>query len=299
MNRPWDIIGVGCGWGARNRGTAEGAQVLMANMPNPFQNFSKSYWDWHGKENKDVLHPYPLTAGLAKTHRQHILAMALFLSNVVRESRQKGKLPLVLGGDHSTAIGTWAGIKATLDQEEMGLVWIDAHMDAHTPQTSHSLNIHGMPVAILLGHGDGELTNLQNQFPKVKPENLFLIGVRSFEPEEAAFLSGLGVRIYTMEEVRPRSFDTIFNEVRNRLKGIKFGLSIDVDAFDPMQAPGTGTLEPDGLYWEEVASSLQGLARHSDFLALEIAEFNPFKDIDTRTCRLVWDIIACVTGKEP
>jgi arginase len=178
-----------------------------------------------------------------------------------------------------------------LPQEDIGLIWIDAHMDAHTPQTSPSLNIHGMPVAVLLGQGDARLMEIVGSTPILKPENLCLIGIRSFEEGEAVLLKQLGVRIYMIEEVQNRGFSSVFNEAISQISADKFGLSIDVDGFDPIDAPGTGTPEKGGLHFKDATSSLAGLAKNPRFLGLEILEFNPHLDRNNVTCQLVWGLV--------
>lgn len=297
--RQWNIIGVGSGWGAQDMGTADGPKILMENMPFPFQKFSKTLTYWHGKEPLCFANPVPLPPHQAKTHADHVLEMATSLSREIKNTLLQGGLPLVLGGDHSIAMGTWNGVKSALDHEDMGLIWIDAHMDAHTPKTSPSLNVHGMPVAILLGYGDPQLTNLGKLLPKLKPENLCLIGVRSFENEEAALLMDLGVRIYPAKEVQDKGFSAVFQEARRKIPARCFGLSIDVDAFDPEEAPGTGTPAASGLRLREVRKALYGLAQDPAFLGLEVTEFNPYRDLNNKTCQLVWELATIITGNTP
>jgi arginase len=294
--RDWHIIGVGTGWGARNMGTADGPKVLLDNIPLSFQKCSKAFTYWHDQESLNFSNPMPLSLDQAKQHADHIFEMVTSLSAQVKKSVLEGNVPLVLGGDHSMAIGTWSGVKAALPHEDMGLIWIDAHMDAHTPQTSPSLNIHGMPLATLLGQGEERFVNLEGVGLKVKPENLCLIGIRSFEQGEEDLLKRLRVQVYFMEEVKERGFAAVFEEVRRKFADRRFGLSIDVDGFDPEEAPGTGTPEASGLRFKDVQDALQGLAQDPAFLALEITEFNPHCDVNNKTCQLVWNLMATVTG---
>ncbi|MGV8949359.1 MAG: arginase [Candidatus Paracaedibacter sp.] len=294
--RDWHIIGVGTGWGARNMGTADGPKVLLSHIPPSFQKFSQSLTNWHGQEPLNFSNPMPLPTNQAKKHGDHIFEMVTSLSIEVQKSFREGYLPLILGGDHSMAIGTWSGVKAAVGDDEIGLIWIDAHMDAHTPETSPSLNIHGMPLATLLGQGEKRFTSLAGIGLKLKPENLCLIGIRSFEQGEEELVKRLGVKVYFMKEVQERGFVAVFEEARRKFAGRRFGLSIDVDAFDPEEAPGTGTREAFGLRLKDTKSALCGLAQDPAFLALEIAEFNPHLDMNNKTCQLVWELIATVTG---
>ncbi len=294
--RQWHIIGVGSGWGAKDMGTADGPKVLMEAMPLSFQKFPQTVTYWHEGEPLCSANPTPLPSSQAQVHADHILKMSTSLCTEVKNTVLRGDLPLVLGGDHSIAIWTWSGVKAALGKEDMGLIWVDAHMDAHSPQTSPSLNMHGMPVAVLLGYGDARFTTLGGVPPKLKPENLCLIGVRCFEKEEATFLANLGVRVYEMKEVQERGFTTIFHEARTKISAHRFGLSIDVDAFDPQEAPGTGTPEVSGLWLVDVKNALYGLAQDPHFCGLEIAEINPRRDINHKTCHLAWELAATITG---
>jgi arginase len=295
--RQWHIIGVGSGWGAQNMGTADGPKALMRNIPPSFQKFPKTLLYCHGEGPLCFDNPVPLPPCQAKAHTDHVLEMATGLSHQTKNTLLRGVLPLVFGGDHSIAIGTWSGVKAALHPEEdIGLIWIDAHMDAHSPETSPSLNIHGMPIAVLLGYGDPRLTGINNPQPKLKPENLCLIGIRSFEEGEANLLGDLGVQVYQMDEVQHRGFPAIFREARGKIPARRFGLSIDVDAFDPDEAPGTGTPEPSGLRLTDVKKTLYGLAQDPAFLGLEITEFNPYRDINNKTCSLVWELATTITG---
>ncbi len=156
------------------------------------------------------------------------------------------RLPCVIGGDHSCAGGTWTGVARML-QGELGLVWIDAHMDSHTPATSHTGRLHGMPLAWLLGQGDDALYGLSAGV--VDPEHVALIGVRSYEPEEKERLDRLGVRVFHIEEVHRRGLDTVAAEaLAIAARGTSgFGVSIDLDAVTPEEAPGVGTPVADGI----------------------------------------------------
>lgn len=294
--RQWNIIGVGSGWGAQDMGTADGPKVLLANSPPYFQQLPQKLTYWHENNLVGFSNPVPLSPLQASAHADQIFEMAAALSVDIEKIILQGNLPLVLGGDHSIAIGAWSGVKAALKEEEMGLIWIDAHMDAHTPGTSPSHNMHGMPVAILLGEGERRFTHLRALCPKLKPENVCLVGVRSFEEGEATLLKQLGVRVYTMKDIQKRGFPAVFQEARRHISASRFGLSIDVDAFDPLEAPGTGTPENFGLREEDVKTTLHGLAQDPAFLGLEITEFNPHRDIQNKTRRLVWDLVTRITG---
>jgi arginase len=201
-------------------------------------------------------------------------------------------LPVVIGGDHSCAIGTWKGIaRALAPRGPLGLVWIDAHMDAHTPETSPSGMLHGMPLACLLGHGDPRLA--LEPAAALDPGRLCLVGVRSFESGEASLLERLGVRVFRMREIERRGLAPVMAEAlaiaRNGSGG--YGVSLDLDAIDPRDAPGVGTAVRHGIRAAELRELFGRLAQDPALDALEIAEYNPARDRGGATARLIGDIV--------
>jgi arginase len=168
------------------------------------------------------------------------------------------------------------------------LIWIDAHMDAHTPETSESGRLHGMPLACLLGYGDPALTGIANG-TRLPPANVCLIGIRSFERGEAALLHRLGVRVYPMREVKQRGFETVFREAREiACQGTAgYGVSVDLDAIDPLEAPGVGSPVGGGLSAADVVNAFKQHAGDPALRGLEIVEYNPYLDCDAQTIALV------------
>lgn len=220
------------------------------------------------------------------------------LGNITFEAART-HTPFVIGGDHSCAIGTWSGISAyhQSKNQDIGLIWVDAHMDSHTPETSPSGNVHGMPLATLLGEGDSRLCSILGNSPKLKPENVILIGIRSFEDGEAALLKRLGVRIYFMEEVESRGIETVLKEAYANLSTrVLVGLTIDVDGFDPRFAPGVGTAVDHGIDFEGFLSTLKSLDL-SKCCGVEITEYNPSLDIDDLTKKTVIDLVEGVRAQ--
>ena len=200
----------------------------------------------------------------------------------------------MIGGDHSCAIGTWSAVAhANRLRGDIGLIWIDAHMDSHTYLTSVSQNIHGMPVASLLGEGDQSLSQILDSYPKLKPQNLCIIGLRSYEAGEAALLKRLGVKLFLMDDVRKRNFQTVFLEAWQQVSytSCGVGLSIDMDGIDPFDAPGVGSPESDGLSGADLVSELTHFFLTHSLLGLEIAEFNPMMDQKGKTAQLLVDLI--------
>ena len=216
---------------------------------------------------------------------------------------ENGALPLVLTGDHSCAVGAWAGVsRALAPRGRLGLVWVDAHLDSHTPATSHTGAINGMPLAALLGAGDASLTGCGGPGAKILPGNLCIVGARSYEEEELRFLTGSGVRIYFADEVARRGLAAVMRDAVDLAAASTtgFGISIDVDVIDPREAPGVGTPAADGLAATGLCEALRGLGCHPALAGIEISEYNPARDGDGTTARIVMDLVeALLEGKAP
>lgn len=225
--------------------------------------------------------------------RESSKQLAARVSNLL----QQQKRVCVIGGDHSCAIGTWSGVfDAVHAQGDLGLIWIDAHMDSHTPETSESGRIHGMPLACLLGYGYPTLTSILSYAPKIKPENLVLIGVRSYERGEAALLQRLNVRVYFMDEVKERGFVNVLQEAVERVTQhtIGYGVTLDLDALDPQDAPGVDVPESGGIPAEQLMDGLQHIVADSRLIATEIVEFDPTRDQARKTEKLFVDIVKLI-----
>lgn len=210
---------------------------------------------------------------------------------------QNRHIPLVIGGDHASAMGTWPNIiKAHKARESFGLIWIDAHLDCHTYETSSEGKWggwwHGQPIPALMGYGLPALTGIGGRGPKIAPQHISIIGVHSYEPSEKAFVERHGIRVYYFDEVQKRGFAAVFAEAMARARGGTqgFGLSIDLDGFSPGDAPGVATREDIGIMASEALPALAGVGRLHDFCGLEIVEYNPHKDIDGKTARLMIDL---------
>jgi len=202
------------------------------------------------------------------------------------------EFPVVIGGDHSIAIGTWSGVARVLG-EPFGLLWIDAHLDSHTPETSYSGAIHGMPLACLLGRGDKRLLNIGLSGPQISAAHTVVLGPRSYEPEEIEFLQRMGVRVIDSNEVLQRGFTACLEEavaiVSTAPAG--FGVTLDLDAIDPELAPGVGSPEPDGLVAHDVLAAVHRVSGLPGLKALEIVEYNPDRDRFGTTAGLIADLI--------
>ena len=176
----------------------------------------------------------------------------------------------------------------------LGLVWIDAQMDMHVPETTHSGAINGMPVACLLGYGAPVLTTIVEAGPAIDPRHICLVGARSFEAEEVAFAKRVGVHVIGMEEVRRRGVEAVLAEAQAIATGrtVGFGVSLDLDVFDPSEAPGVGTPAPDGICAAAFLAPWSEMTRDPRCVGIEIVEYNPSRDKFRRTERLMCDLIA-------
>lgn len=288
------VIGAANGYGAGDPGCQDGPEVLRAlDFLRDLEGVGAGlHWD-------PILRLDPTTCGPTATPLQKVATLAGQLAQSVCHHLAAGEFPLVIGGDHSSAVGTWSGVWAHIRPlGSLGLIWIDAHMDSHTPRTSPSQNLHGMPLASLLGQGEAVLTGIGGPHPKLQPEDVCLIGVRSFEGGEADLLRRLGVRVYFMDEVHRRGFGAVLEEALNRVteRTAAYGISMDVDALDPTEEPGVGTPVADGLRRAEVTAALRSVHDDPRLAALEIVEYNPWRDSRFTTAEAVHDLCASVIG---
>lgn len=226
-----------------------------------------------------------------------VLVACKRLSQLVTKAVSDEAFPLVLGGDHSIAIGTWAGL-AALGRNE-GLIWIDAHGDFNTHETSPSGNIHGMPLAALVGLGDERLAKFQGVKPKVNPKNAVLLGIRDLDPEEKKLIAKSGVTYYTMRTIDEKGIRSVMDEaIAIAGKGGKrIHCSFDVDVMDPAYALGTGTPAPGGLTYREAHLAMEMLADTGQLQSMEMVEVNPLLDNQNKTGELAVGLIASALGK--
>jgi len=219
------------------------------------------------------------------------------LAALVAASVRAGSLPCVIGGDHSCAVGTWSGVATAFRRRgPLGLVWIDAHMDSHTPGTSPSGRPHGMPLAALLGQGDDGFAGLGEG--TLKPRHVCLVGVRSYEPEEAALLERLGVRVFGIEEIARRGLARVMDDaleiVNEGTAG--YGITLDVDALDPLEAPAVATPAAAGLRGDDLVEIFERIGGDPWLAAFELVEYCPRLDSDGRSERLICRLLCAALG---
>lgn len=220
------------------------------------------------------------------------------LGSEVLKAATNSKRFCVIGGDHASAFATWNAVAlANQKRGDIGLIWIDAHMDSHTPHTSETKNIHGMPLAHLFGQGDQKLLKLFDHNLALKPENVCLIGARSYESGEEKILSDLGVKIFFMDEVKKIGVKEALHQAIKLTSestcGI--GISLDLDGIDPFDAPGVGCSVEDGINGKDLVSALRSeISVRSDILGLEIVEYNPILDVNQKTAKLLVELLHAV-----
>jgi len=281
MQRQIELIGAAWGLGGADPGCAEAPAVLAPLL-------SQRLIACGMKSSLG-----PVLAPPAGERRKTFAVSRLCsqLAAAVADARRAARLPCVIGGDHSCAGGTWTGAARTLDGD-LGLVWIDAHMDSHTPATSHTGRLHGMPLAWLLGQDDDPLYGLASGV--LKPRHVCLVGVRSYEPEEDERLRRLGVRVVFMDEIHSRGIDAVLDEALDIVTAgtSGFGVSIDLDVISPEEAPHVGTPAQGGVSSAELARALEQVAGKPGLAAVELVEYSPRLDRDGRTARVAVDLLA-------
>lgn len=219
-----------------------------------------------------------------------ILPCVTNLSQEIRKSYSENSFPLVLGGDHCLSIGSISGFSNSF--ENTGVIWIDAHGDLNTPLTSPSKNAHGMPLACSLGHGNEKFLSLFER--NINPKNVFLFGIRSLDTGEKDFIVKNEMHVYDTNSFNLIDHDTMITTLKKYIKknNIKnFHISFDIDVFDPIHAPGTGTPVKDGLYVDELKCFLDKLLSIVNVVSMDFVEFNPLLDKNNTTLNLCIDIL--------
>jgi arginase len=280
MQRHIELIGAAWGLGGADPGCAEAPAVLIPLLT---QRLAQ-------RGAKILVGPTHHPPAAERRRAAAVSRLCAMLASSVAAAMRQARFPCVIGGDHTCAGGTWAGVARML-QGELGLIWIDAHMDSHTPGTSHTGRLHGMPLAWLLGQSDEALYGLSSAM--VDPEHVALVGVRSFEPEEKERLERLGVRVFHIDEVRRRGLQAVTAEALHIATAgtAGFGVSLDLDAVTPEEAPGVGTPVPEGIVGAELARALESVGARADLVGVELAEYLPRLDPDGRSARVAVELL--------
>lgn len=282
MQRQVEVIGAAWGLGGADPGCAEAPAVLVPRLAARLAACGVA-----------VMSGPMLQAGAERRRQVAVSKLCGQLAAAVADACRRGSLPCVLGGDHSCAGGTWSGVARVLDGP-LGLIWVDAHMDSHTPDTSPSGRLHGMPLAWLLGLDDDPLYGLATGV--LDPGHVCLVGVRSYEPEEDARLARLGVRVFMEDEVLARGPQAVLRDaLQIATRGTAgFGVSIDLDVVAPDEAPGVGTPVAGGLAGGALAAALTLAHAAKGLAAVELVEYVPRLDPHGASARVAVDLLAAV-----
>lgn len=294
------IAGVPLDLGAGRRGVDMGpSAVRVANLNGRLASLGHEVEDLG---NLPVAQPESLPEGPANAkYLPQITETCTRLATLIEETMDRGVFPLVLGGDHSIAVGTVAGLSHHFRcrNQRIGIVWIDAHADMNTPASSPSGNVHGMPLACCAGMGPPELTGIFGYAPKVHPRNIAIIGLRSVDEAERSPVRTSGVTAFTMRQIDERGLRAVMDDaIRIATNGTAgFHLSLDMDALDPQEAPGVGTPVRGGLTYREAHLAMETVCDSSMMRAMEVVEVNPVIDESNRTALLAVELVMSAMGK--
>lgn len=290
-----DIIGVPVDLGAGRRGVDMGPSAMRyADLHQKLEEMGYALDD---KGNIEV--PIQETCSITDPKLKYIdciIPMGRRVAGAVATSVQGGRFPLVLGGDHSLSVGS---IRGAAKHKKLGIIWVDAHADFNTPETTPSGNIHGMPLAALCGIGDPRLVRLWDETPPViDPERVAIIGARDLDPGEKQNLRKAGVMVQSMEQVdRMGMVSAMEKAIEHVSKGVDgLYLSFDMDALDPRHAPGVGTPVPGGLTFREAHLACEVVAETGQLIGMDMVEVNPILDVQNTTAKLAVEFIRSALG---
>jgi arginase len=294
------IIGAPMDLGAGRRGVDMGPSALrLAGLD---ERIGSLGYEFEDLGNIEVEQPESL-AVIEENARYlpQIQHTCIRLAHMVNRAVDEGKLPLVLGGDHSVAVGTISGVSNHYRNrgEKIGLIWIDAHADMNTPGSSPSGNVHGMPLACCLGNGPRELTHIFDYAPKVDPRNVAVVGLRDVDRKEVANVESTGVRTFTMRDIDERGLRAVMSEAIEAASAgtAGFHVSFDMDSVDPREAPGVGTPVRGGLTYREAHLGMEMINDSGRMLGMEVVEVNPVLDSANQTAILGVELVMSALGK--
>lgn len=239
---------------------------------------------------RDVLHDEK-----AQSYLPSILKVCDAVYKAGRQAVEDGYIPVFMGGDHSLSVGSIGGVT---HHEPAGLLWIDAHGDFNTPETTPSGNVHGMSVAALMGFGDPGLVSVGRPGAKVRPEDVVMIGIRELDPQEKLRLRISGITVYTMRDIDEHGIGHVAREALQKLSHLsRLHVSLDLDSLDPMEVPGVGTTSPGGLTYREAQLLMEIISDTRRVASMDIVEINPILDIRNKTAQIAVELAASLFGK--
>ena len=295
------VIGVPLDLGQQRRGVDMGpSAVRVAGLEAKLEALGHEVED---AGNINVTLPEQKNFGEAHArYLKEITATCTKSADMVLKTLEAGKVPLILGGDHSVAVGTVSGVAEFYrrKKQRVGLLWIDAHSDINTPDTSPSGNVHGMPLGAIMGLFHSPLSDMYDFSPKVRPENCALVGIRDVDEHERENIRRSGVHVFTMRDIDERGMRAVMEEAL-RLVGrgtVGYHVSLDLDWIDPEDAPGVGTPVWGGATYREGHLAMEIIADHGRMLSFELVEVNPVLDERNQTAELAVELALSAFGKK-
>jgi arginase len=295
------IIGVPMDLGASRRGVDMGPSALrVAGLQTRLKQLGRQVEDIG---NISVRQPEEQHYGEKNAkYLEEISETCKGLAEIARKSLDEDLVPLVLGGDHSIAVGTTAGAAAHFNKnsKRIGLIWLDAHGDMNTPESSPSGNVHGMPLASIMGYGPAELTELAGIKPMVEPRSVALVGIRELDSKERRLVKESGVHVFTMRDIDERGMREVMAEALRFASDDTAGIavSLDMDFVDPTDAPGVGTPVRGGVTYREAHLALEMIADSKSMVSFELVEINPVIDLHNTTALLGVELVLSGLGKK-
>jgi arginase len=295
------IIGVPMDLGASRRGVDMGPSALrVAGLQARIKQLGHQVEDIG---NISVKQPEEMSYGEKRAkYLAEIADACKDLAGIVEKSLDESMLPVVLGGDHSIAAGSLSGVAAHFKKKEkkVGLIWLDAHGDINTPESSPSGNVHGMPLAAAMGYGAVELVELQGFKPKIEAQNISLVGIRDLDSQERKLAKKSGVHVFTMRDIDERGMREVMSDALKYAMDDTDGISVslDMDFVDPSDAPGVGTPVRGGVTYREAHLAMEMLADTEAMVSLEVVEINPVIDEHNRTALLGVELVLSGLGKK-
>jgi arginase len=295
------IIGVPMDLGASRRGVDMGPSALrVAGLQARLKQLGRQVEDIG---NIPVRQPEEQHYGVKNAkYLDEIAETCKGLAETVRKTLEGELLPLVLGGDHSIAVGTMAGVASYYHKlsKRVGMIWLDAHGDMNTPESSPSGNVHGMPLASIMGYGPPELTELAGVKPMVEPRNVVLVGVRDLDSKERRLMKESGVHVFTMRDIDERGMREVMAEALRFAGDDTAGVavSLDMDFVDPSDAPGVGTPVRGGVTYREAHLAMEMIADSRSMVSFELVEINPVIDLHNTTATLGVELVLSGLGKK-
>ena len=293
------IIDMPLSHGCDNPGVEKGAQVLRDN------NLLDIFKENHKVTDMGAVYVKPVdainkyAANNKMKYLDEIVHANVGLADKVYSALENNTLPITIGGDHALALGSIAGVSKYYGNENIAVVWVDAHGDINTHETSPSGNIHGMPLSGSMGIGHDTLTNLYFDGQKVKPENIFLLAVRDLDMGELELIDEYNLNLWKMQDIKYKGLDYVLNEFKSMLKNKNIEnihFSFDIDALDPSYAPGTGTPVENGINFAEAKSIIETIIGTKLVRSMDFVEFNPDLDENNKTIEICTELLKTISN---